>query len=322
MIPAVSIIVPVYNSEKYLAECVESILGQTFKDFELILVDDGSTDGSARLCDSLSTKDSRIRVVHQSNAGALIARKTGVENSSSTWVLFSDSDDRMPADALEHLISLDDGTAEIIAGTIRYESLNLTLKTEAVDGAHSAQEYASLILDRKTYYGPCSKLFKRVLYDDMEWLEDKRVFQNEDLLMLVSLVSKVKTYVITDNSHIHYECITRPGSASSRVMSYEGWKLVFQTVEERLRSNSMLKNDILRAYLDYVVWSLNVFCINKRIYFVQDSFVKHIVDMVENSPYADIIDSDYYKLIHNPFLRFVEVSVRRMKFFARKYILR
>ena len=83
--PKLSVIVPVYNTEKYLRECIDSILGQTFTDFELILVDDGSTDGSGAICDAYAQKDPRIRVIHQENGGITVARKSGVRISLLVW---------------------------------------------------------------------------------------------------------------------------------------------------------------------------------------------------------------------------------------------
>ena len=91
--PKLSVIVPVYNTEKYLRECVDSILAQTFTDFELILVDDGSTDGSGAICDEYAGKDSRIRVIHQENGGATLARRSGVRIAQGEYVAFVDSDD-------------------------------------------------------------------------------------------------------------------------------------------------------------------------------------------------------------------------------------
>lgn len=89
----ISVVVPVYNVEKYLAECVDSILNQTYKDIELILVDDGSTDGSPRICDNYAEDDKRVKVIHKSNGGLSSARNAGIKNISGDYVLFIDSDD-------------------------------------------------------------------------------------------------------------------------------------------------------------------------------------------------------------------------------------
>lgn len=91
--PEISIVVPVYNVENYLEECLESILTQTFQDFELILVDDGSIDKSGEICDAYAKKDSRIRVIHQKNQGQAVARNEGVQLAKAEWILFVDSDD-------------------------------------------------------------------------------------------------------------------------------------------------------------------------------------------------------------------------------------
>ena len=88
-----SVIVPVYNAEKYLKRCVDSILMQTYKDFELIMVDDGSKDGSGAMCDSIETQDSRVHVIHQENAGAGAARNVGLAMAKGEYIVFVDSDD-------------------------------------------------------------------------------------------------------------------------------------------------------------------------------------------------------------------------------------
>lgn len=92
-IPRISVIVPVYKVEKYLPECIDSILAQTFTDFELILVDDGSPDNSGKICDDYATRDSRIRVFHKENGGVSSARNLGIDNATGEWMTFIDSDD-------------------------------------------------------------------------------------------------------------------------------------------------------------------------------------------------------------------------------------
>ena len=89
----VSIIVPVYKVEQYLARCIDSILAQTYKDWELLLIDDGSPDRSGFICDEYATKDPRIRVFHKENGGVSSARNIGIESSHGEWIYFLDSDD-------------------------------------------------------------------------------------------------------------------------------------------------------------------------------------------------------------------------------------
>ena len=103
--PKLSVIVPVYNTEKYLRECIDSILAQTFTDFELILVDDGSTDGSGAICDEYAAKDPRIQVIHQENGGITVARKSGVRIARGEYVTFVDSDDWIDKDAYHIMLS-------------------------------------------------------------------------------------------------------------------------------------------------------------------------------------------------------------------------
>lgn len=92
--PTISVIVPVYNVEKYLEECVESVLSQTFTDYELLLIDDGSTDSSGDLCDQIAKRDTRVRVFHKSNGGLSSARNKGMDEAEGDWIVFLDSDDK------------------------------------------------------------------------------------------------------------------------------------------------------------------------------------------------------------------------------------
>ena len=110
--PKLSVIVPVYNTEKYLRECIDSILAQTFSDFELILVDDGSTDGSGIICDEYAGKDPRIQVIHQQNGGITVARKSGVRVARGEYVTFVDSDDWIDKDM--YRIMLERESADIV----------------------------------------------------------------------------------------------------------------------------------------------------------------------------------------------------------------
>ena len=98
MKPLISIIVPIYNVEKYLSRCINSVLSQTFPDFELLLIDDGSTDKSGYICDGYAQKDSRIKVFHIENGGVSAARNYGLDNARGEWITFVDADDWIDKD--------------------------------------------------------------------------------------------------------------------------------------------------------------------------------------------------------------------------------
>lgn len=99
----ISVVIPVYNVEPYLRTCVESVFAQTFRNLEILLVDDGSTDGSGALCDVLAGEDGRVRVIHQANGGLSAARNAGIEASTGAWLYFVDSDDAISPVTLAHL---------------------------------------------------------------------------------------------------------------------------------------------------------------------------------------------------------------------------
>lgn len=123
MDPQISIIVPVYNVEQYLPQCIDSILDQTFSDFELLLIDDGSPDKSGEICDEYAKKDNRIRVFHKENGGVSSARNLGLDNAESEWVTFVDADDWISKKYIENLYApiLSDNEIEFVqAGCTNY----------------------------------------------------------------------------------------------------------------------------------------------------------------------------------------------------------
>lgn len=120
----VSIIVPVYNVAPYLRDCLDSLLAQRFEDFEVLLVDDGSTDGSGPLCDELAEKDSRVVVLHQKNGGVCSARNRGLEEARGEFLVFVDADDLVTEDYLEHLMESD--ADMVVTGVRKFGALDGT----------------------------------------------------------------------------------------------------------------------------------------------------------------------------------------------------
>lgn len=122
MCEKLSVVVPVYNSEKYLHQCIDSILQQTYKNIEVILVDDGSEDASGRICDDYAVKDSRVLVTHKKNEGLIKARLNGTEKASGSCITFVDGDDWIEPHTYEQMMECMGDSDIIIAGIYRYYS--------------------------------------------------------------------------------------------------------------------------------------------------------------------------------------------------------
>lgn len=162
--PLVSIIVPVYNVEEYLHRCIDSILAQTFTDFELILVDDGSTDNSGEICDMYSQKDSRIIVIHQSNQGVSAARNQGIISAKGSYITFIDSDDWISSRLLERLLlSCEKNDSQMAVSIIKkVKEFTCDYQSNAFDnvmtGKEAVEKFGSLMDMR--FRGPVGKLVR------------------------------------------------------------------------------------------------------------------------------------------------------------------
>ena len=164
----ISVIVPVYQVEQYLHRCIDSVLQQSFRDFELILVDDGSPDRCGEICDQYAVKDSRIHVIHQKNGGLSVARNAGIEwacaNSDSRWLTFLDSDDWIHRDFLRILwdAAQSHNTQIAVCAMSRKSEYEPDLPLENVSSeAHSAQEVYV------RYYGMCMSACARLIRKDL-----------------------------------------------------------------------------------------------------------------------------------------------------------
>lgn len=155
--PFISFIVPVYNVEAYLHQCVDSIINQTCSDWELILIDDGSCDGSSRICDEYARRDNRIKVIHQANQGVAVARNAGLDTVTGVWIWFVDSDDWIELDAVSTLKSnyvkrMGAISDLIMFGHIRHEGNQVVLNKE-VD--KQGVEKDSFLSSQVSFFNPC-----------------------------------------------------------------------------------------------------------------------------------------------------------------------
>lgn len=228
----ISVIIPIYNSAPFLKRCINSILLQTFKDFELILVNDGSTDNSCDICNEFASLDKRIKVFHRKNEGAGAARKFGVSQAKGNWIMFCDSDDILPAISIESLYKQHD-KADIIVGTLEIIDNKKRIFNHQIDGIVTSKEYIDALLLNKTSIGPVGKLFRRDLFSLEIWNDDKDIKNNEDLLMLIVFSLKAENIFI-DNSKICYTYLLRNDSCRTNVSPVDVWYKLFSNIENLL----------------------------------------------------------------------------------------
>ena len=165
----ISVIVPVYNVEKYLTQCVESILSQDHSNLEVILIDDGSTDRSGEICDQFAARDSRVQVIHQKNAGAAAAKNAGLRIASGTYLSFVDSDDYLEPNAYGGLVrTLLDTGADVVQGSFREIYRNRAEEQRVSEETLTAvQTRWKVPFGRSTGTGKFPKLCRTVFWKDM-----------------------------------------------------------------------------------------------------------------------------------------------------------
>lgn len=181
----ISIIVPVYNAVLYIEECIKSILCQSYNDYELILIDDGSTDGSGLICDEYAETDSRIKVIHQSNAGVSAARNTGINASHGEYISFVDADDWIDPQLINILVNRAQETgADIITSGIIWWHNSEKFMQEPLEDKYildfSNESDLLYIVNQKLITSPCAKLYSNELIRDKGLVFDKNLSYGED----------------------------------------------------------------------------------------------------------------------------------------------
>ena len=191
----VSIIVPVYNTAQYLPVCLDSILAQSYEDFELVLVDDGSTDNSGAICDAYAAKDSRVRVFHQPNGGVSAARNHGVKEAQGDWICYVDSDDEVKPDYLQVMVEAICSERCLVMGNLSDDRMSgnlredITLQGEAM--VRYLLESGALFLS-----GPVAKLFRRELLVKHDIHFPEGIHYGEDMVYLFQYLNVIDEVAI------------------------------------------------------------------------------------------------------------------------------
>lgn len=253
----VSVIVPVYNREKYINRCVESILNQTYQNLEIILVDDGSADKSGKICDSYT--DSRVKVIHQRNQGVSVARNSGIDEAKGEWICFIDSDDYVSIDYIEYLLGLCKKHSLPVAqcGAVSGTDSNYLFPNEKPNEKvwKIGDLYESPNRDfRGLVWG---KIFHITLFNNLRFWPGKRIAEDEDVAF--KAVYKARRIVI-GNRHLYYyfmspESATRTKSSAVNfdfVEIYEN-RIGFLEEHREIRLIEITKKELcIRLMMNYI----------------------------------------------------------------------
>lgn len=212
--PLLSIIVPVYKVENYLPKCIDSILAQTFTDFELILVDDGSPDDCPALCDAAAEKDARVRIIHQKNGGLSAARNAGLDVARGAWIGFVDSDDYIAPEMYEVLYQAVQSTgadlalcdyAEVDEAGTPCPQMHVSLSGGELTGQELLKRASGLMVQLAW-----NKLYRRAIFTQLRYPEGKL---NEDLFLIPEVCLQIQKAVVVPKALYYY--VQRGGSIMS-----------------------------------------------------------------------------------------------------------
>ena len=290
--PLVSIIVPVYNAERYLRECVDSIATQTYGNLEIILVDDGSTDSSGNICDDLSDLDGRIRVIHKVNGGVSSARNVGIDAALGEYLMFVDSDDTIIPESIELMLKKSqEYNADIVsAGLLDYgreKSFENGVSIWAGDEA-----LRQSLSDHPRGFSMCSKLYRTQVLGDSRFAEGVKI--NEDTLLLFEIFCKQPTVVNIEDRIYFY----RPNDRSaSRAVYSEKFEDILRVADKKRQMVSdkfpellpLAENMMLKSRMNL----LQILCVRtrKEKKKLERELIKHIKkncrSYISMSPYDD-----------------------------------
>lgn len=213
MIKLISVIIPIYNIAPYLDKCISSVINQTYSNLQIILVDDGSTDGSSDICDRYAEQDERIYVIHKSNGGLVSARKAGIQVATGEYVAYVDGDDWIEPDMLECLYNAAQVNGSELVCAAHYVDINKNsqiVRNKMGQGVYLTQDISREILYKGCFFESgitpyiWSKFFRTEIIKEKQCLVDEHICVGEDLaVVLPALLSAEKIYIL-DYAGYHY----------------------------------------------------------------------------------------------------------------------
>ena len=260
----VTIILPVFNTENYIKRCLDSILSQSYNYWDLIVVDDGSTDSSGIICDKYAQTDTRIKVIHKINEGASSARKLGIKSSKGEFLFFIDSDDYIDPNTLEELLSpLKESNQDIIIGNINIVRNNrIYCNEQQLISGNNKISLISSLLSILVISSLCGRLIRKNLFDDIVMLDQLKI--GEDSIIMYQLFAKTEKVWLINNRLYYY----------------------VQHAESAMHSKS---KDLVKSHIDYCKWVIS---------FVEKSFPECEDALLRNS-IAYFVINEYFAFLRD-----------------------
>jgi len=292
----VSIIIPVYNTGDKLRKCLDSILSQSFQDFEIILIDDGSTDDSGKICDEYSVSCDRISCVHKSNGGVSSARNAGLLKSEGEYITFIDGDDLVYPHYLSNLCS---HMREEIDLVFSYAVLNY-------GGTQKKEEHAEMIIEKESFHlfleqekikrhtGPWAKLFRSSLIKQEGLLFPERLPIGEDAVFLFNYLSFCRKIWVT-NDHDYEYFVNSPNSLTKKLYSTSKELEIFKIIENaviKLMSSCSVSSAVAKDSLNDLLYSYLIRILDS-LYFSDNNDISTRIQIIKSLP-RDLISSNHY----------------------------
>lgn len=268
--PKLSIIVPVYNAEKTIDKCINSILKQNYQHFELLLIDDGSNDLSGKICDEYAQNDKRIKVIHNENKGVSFSRNCGVQNSRGTYVQFIDSDDFIEPSMSRILVEkIEDSKADIVICGYNEVRIEVIEEHKCVDNFMTKEEFGKVFPELYAlnfFNPPWNKLYKKNLI--IEYF-DETISIGEDLIFNLAYLKNAKVIAFINNCLYNY--INQNNNSLSKMKNIEQYLMALKCKNEVLNFTRSEFNDeadisiIEHLFYDFITQFCYVLLENKSI---------------------------------------------------------
>ncbi|SEI98934.1 Glycosyl transferase family 2 [Kandleria vitulina] len=281
---AFSIIIPAYNSEEYLSECLDSITSQNFKQFEIIIIDDGSTDKTAFICDDYKKKFNNIKVIHQNNQGVSIARSNGVAIAKGEYLLFCDSDDLFQNEALENIYNI------IMKTKVDVICFNMTSNIKDLSKKETGKYYSKFEIERDIfpylledkygkYFAPevCGAAFKKNLYTENQ-VDKYRIEIGEDLACKKAVLFNANSLYIMDSILYYYRRHGGSATLCNKVFPIDGPKLIGKHLEEKIDLNLLDMQDQLYRVVTHQLFLVVLSQFNNEEYQVNKTVIEQLLD--------------------------------------------